>query len=117
MTLTETLKLSYGDSSKNDLFYEASSDNDDLEPTDSASCFTAGQISVSSSKSSEARRSELNRRRSELQVLEELAKSRRRRAEAEAETLRHKAEAMADAEAAEAETLAKLCLEAINLEA
>ena len=83
-------------------------------------CFTAGQISVSSSKSPEARRIELNRRLSELQVLEELAKSRRRRAEAEsprAETLRHKAEAMADAEAAEAETLAKLRLEAINLEA
>ena len=122
MTLTETLKLRYGDSSKNDLFYEAGSDNDDLGPTDSVSCFTAGQISVSSS--SEVRRIELNRRRSELEVLEELAKSRRRRAKAEAEaesrraeTLRHKAEAMADAEAAEAETLAKLRPEAINLDA
>ena len=136
MTLTETLKLRYGDSRKNDLFCEAGSDNDDLEPTDSVSCFTAGQISVSSSKSSEVRLIELNDRRSELQVLKELAKSRRaeaesrrteaeaesRRAEAEAEsrraeTLRHKAEAMADAEAAEAETLAKLRLETINLEA
>ena len=131
MTLTETLKLRYGDSSKNDLFYEAGSDDDNLEPTDSVSCFTAGQISVSSSKSSEVRRIELNCRRSELQISEELAKSRRRRAEAEAEsrraeaeaesrraeTLRHKAEAMADAEAAEAETLAKFRLEAINLKA
>ena len=126
MTLTETLKLRNGDSSKNDLSYEAGSDNDDLEPTDSVFCFTAGQINVSSRKSCEVRRIELDRRRSELQVLEELAKSRRhraeadaesRRAEAEAETLRHKAEAMADAEAAEAETLAKLRLETINLEA
>ena len=93
MTLTETLKHRYGDSSKNDLFYEVSSVNDDLEPTDSVSCFTAGHTSVSSSKSSAVRRIELNRRRSKLQVLEELAKSRTRRAEADAESRRAEAEA------------------------
>ena len=74
MTLTETLKLRYGDSSKNDFFYEAGSDYDDLEPTNSVSCFTAEQISVSSSKLSEVRRIELNRRRYELQVLVEIGK-------------------------------------------
>ena len=32
MTLTKTAKLRYGDFGKNDLFYEAGSDNDDLAP-------------------------------------------------------------------------------------
>jgi len=60
------------------------SDYDDIEPTDSISLMTTSCVSVSSSKSSEVRRIELERKLSELQVLEELAKSRRLRANAEA---------------------------------
>ena len=57
------------------------------------------------------RQIELERRRSEVQVLEDLARSRKAKVEAEAKT---KAKAAA---AEEEETLFKLCLEAIELEA
>ena len=89
-------------------------DNDDMGPADSV-LIAASSTSVTSSKSSIVKQIELERRRSELQVLEELARSRKVRVEAEAKA---KAEAVAAAAAAEEEeTLAKLRLEAIELEA
>ena len=111
---------------------------DDVGPLDSASFLTTGHISVSSSKSSEVRRIEWEQKRSELRVYEELAKLRRQKAEADARAEAGAAKAKAEAEAAkaqaeaakvvaeaakakaeaeEAETLAKLRLEAIRIEA
>ena len=75
-------------------------DDDDMGPADSVSLIAASSTSVTSSKSSIIKQIELERRRSELQVLEDLAWSRKAAAAAAAE-----------------ETLAKLRLEAIELEA
>ena len=79
---------------------------------------------MSSSKSSEIHRIEWEQKRSELRVYEELTKLRRQiaeadaRAEAEAtKAVAEAAKAKAEAEAEEAETLAKLRLEAICVEA
>jgi len=68
-------------------------DCDDIEPTDSISLMTTGCVSVSSNKSSEVRRIELERKRSELQVFENLAMSRKAEAKAKAEAAKAKAEA------------------------
>ena len=87
-------------------------DNDDMGPADSVSLIAATSTSVTSSKSSIVKQIELERRRSELQVLEDLARSRKAKGKAEAE-----AAAAAAAAAEEEETLAKLRLEAIELEA
>ena len=88
-------------------------DDDDMGPADSVSLIAASSTSVTSSKSSIIKQIELERRRSALQVLEDLARSRKAKAEAKA-----KAKAAAAAAAAEEEeTLAKLRLEAIELEA
>ena len=81
--------------------------DDDMGPADSVSLIATSSTSVTSSKSSITKQIELERRRSELQVLEDLARSRKAKAEAEA----------AAAAAEEEETLAKLRLEAIELEA
>ena len=75
-------------------------DDDDMGPADSVSLIAASSTSVTSSKSSVIKQIELERRRSELQVLEDLARSRK----------------AAAAAAAEEETLDKLRLEAIELE-
>ena len=77
-------------------------DDDDIGPADKVSLIAASSTSVTSSKSSIIKQNELERRRSELQVLEHLARSRKAAAAASAE---------------EEETLAKLRLEAIELEA
>ena len=86
-------------------------DNDDMGPADSVSLIAASSTSVTSSESSKVKQIELGRRRSELQVLEDLARSRKAKAKAEAEA------AAAAGAAQEEETLAKLRLEAIELEA
>ena len=75
-------------------------DDDDMGPADSVSLIAASSTSVTSSKSSIIKQIEHERRRSELQVLEDLARSRKAAAAAEEE-----------------ETSAKLRLEAIKLEA
>ena len=51
-------------------------DDDNMGPTDSVSLIAASSTSVTSSKSSIVRQIEIERRRSELQVLEDLARSR-----------------------------------------
>ena len=71
----------------------------------------ASSTSVTSSKSSIIKQIEFERRRSELQVLDDLARSRKAKAKAEAEAV------AAAAAAEEEETLAKLRFEAIELEA
>ena len=104
-------------------------DDDDMGPADSVSLIAASSTSVTSSKSSIVKQIELERRRSELQVLEELARSRKVRVEADAKAAEAKAKAEAEAAAASAaalaaaaaaeeeETLAKLRLQAIEIEA
>ena len=54
--------------------------DDDMGPADSVSLIAASSTSVTSSKSSIIKQIELERRRSELQVLEDLARSRSRKA-------------------------------------
>ena len=95
-----------------------------MRPADSVSLIAASSSSVTSSKSSIVKQIELERRRSELQVLEELARSRKVKVEAEAKAAEAKMKAEAEAAAAaaaaaaeEEETLAKLRLEAIEIEA
>ena len=106
----ETVKDKFCD--KTNPLNESENDCDDnMGPADSVSLIAASSTSVTSSKSSIVKQIELERRRSELQVLEGLARSRTAKAEAKA-----KAEAAAAA-AEEEETLAKLRLEAIELEA
>ena len=108
-------------------------DDDDMGPADSVSLIAASSTSVTSSKSSIIKQIELERRRSELQVLEELARSRKVKVEAEAKAAEAKVKAEAEAAAASAaaaalaataaaaaeeeETLAKLRLQAIEIEA
>ena len=76
-----------------------------MGPADSVSLIAASPTSLTSSKFFRERQIELERRRSDLQVLEDFARSRKSEAEAKAEA------------AAEEETLAKSHLEAIELEA
>ena len=71
-------------------------------PADSVSLIDASSTSVTSSKSSIVKQIELERRRSELQVLEDLAKSRKTKLEAQAKAAEAKAKAKAEAEAAAA---------------
>ena len=101
-------------------------DDDDMGPADSVSLIAASSTSVTSSKSSIVKQIELERRRSELQVLEELARSHKVRVEAEAKA-KVEAEAAAASAAAlaaaaataaeEEEALAKLRLQTIEIEA
>ena len=84
-----------------------------MGPTDNVSLTAASSTSVTSNKPSIIKQIELERRCSELQVLEDLARSRKAKAQAKAKA---ETEAAADA-AEEVETLAKLRLEAIELEA
>ena len=104
-------------------------DDDEMGPADSASLIAASSTSVTSSKSSIIKQIKLERRRSELQILEELARSRKVEVEAEAKAAEAKVKVKAEAAAAaalaaiaaaaaeEEETLAKLRLQAIEIEA
>ena len=94
-------------------------DDDDMGPEDNVSLIAASSTSVTSSKSSIVKQIKLKPRCSELQVLEELARSRKAKVEAEAKAAEAKVEAEAEAAAAaalaaaaaaaaEEETLAKL---------
>ena len=110
----------------------ASSDEDELAPSDSISQVTT-RLSGASKTSSVLKRIELDRKRAELQNLKDLtdAKMRKARLVAEAEKAKLLAEAekarllaeaekarlLAVAEAEEAEMLAKLRLESANIEA
>ena len=110
VNLFETVKDKFCD--KTNPLNESENDcDDDMGPADSVSLIAASSTSVTSRKSSIIKQIELERRRSELQVLEDLARSRKAKTEAKA-----KAEAAAAA-AEEEETLTKLRLEAIELEA
>ena len=111
INLNESLKRRYCDTTKIDAPDAMDNYNNDIGPLNSASFLTTGHISLSSSKSSEVRRIEWEQKRSELRVYEELAKLRRQKTEADAKVV---AEA---AKTKEAETLAKLRLEAIRIEA
>ena len=110
VNLFETVKDKFCD--KTNPLNESENDcDDDMGSADSVSLIAASSTSVTSSKSSIIKQIELERRRSELQVLGDLTRSRKPKAEAKA-----KAEAAAAA-AEEEETLAKLRLKAIELEA
>ena len=113
----ETVKDKFCD--KTNPFNESENDcdDDDMGPADSVSLIAASSTSVTSSKSSIIKQIELERRRSELQVLKDLARSRKAKAEAKAAETTAKAEAEAATDAEEEETLAKLRLQAIELEA
>ena len=124
VNLFETVKDKFCDKTNPLNESENDCDDDDMGPADSVSLIAASSTSVTSSKSSIVKQIELERRRSELQVLEELARSRKVRVEAEAkakaeaEAAAASAAALAAAAAAEEEeTLAKLCLQAIEIEA
>ena len=113
--LFETVKDKFCDKTNPLNESENDCDDDDMGPADSVSLIAASSTSVTSSKSSIVKQIELERRRSELQVLEELARSRKVKVEAETKA---KAEAEAAAASAEEEeTLAKLRLQAIEIEA
>ena len=81
-------------------------DDDDMEPADSVSLITASSASVTSSKSSIVKQIKLERRRSKLQVLEDLARSRKAKVEAEEKAAVAKAKAEASPAAALATTAA-----------
>ena len=121
VNLFETVKDKFCD--KTNPLNESENDcDDDMEPADSVSLIAASSTSVTSSKSSIVKQIELERRRSELQVLEDLARSRKTKLEAQAKAAEAKAKAEAEAAAAvaaaeEEETLANLRLEVIELEA
>ena len=123
VNLFETVKDKFCD--KTNPLIESENDCDDnMGPANSVSLIAASSTSVMSSKSSIVKQIKLERRRSELQVLEDLARSRKTKLEAQAKAAEAKAKAKAEAEAAaavaaaeEEETLAKLRLEAIELEA
>ena len=87
-----------------------------MGPADNVSIISANSTSATSSKSSIVKQIELECRRSELQVLEELATSRKAKVEAKTKAAEAKAEAEAAAAAALAaaaeETLPKLRLQA-----
>ena len=84
VNLFETVKDKFCD--KTNPLNESENDcnDDDMGPADSVSLIAASSTSVTSSKSSIIKQIELERRRSELQVLEDLARSRSRKAKAEA---------------------------------
>ena len=126
----ETVKDKFCD--KTNPLNESENDCDDYDmgPADSVSLIAPSSTSVTSSKSSIVNQIELERRRSELQVLEELDRSRNVKVEAKAKAAEAKVKAEADAAAAaaaalattaaaaaEEETLAKLRLQAIEIEA
>ena len=115
--LFETVKDKFCD--KTNPLNESENDcnDDDMGPADSVLKIAASSTSVTSSKSSIIKQIELERRRSELQVMEDLARSRSRKANAEAKAKAEAEAAAAAAAAEEEETLAKLRLEAIELEA
>ena len=129
--LFETVKDKFCDKTNPLNESENDCDNDDMGPADSVSLIAASSTSVTSSKSSIVKQIELERRRSELQVLEELARSRKVKVEAEAKAAEAKVKAEVEAAAAvaatlaataaaaveEEETLAKLLLQAIGIEA
>ena len=121
VNLFETVKDKFCD--KTNPLNESENDcDDDMGPADSVSLIAASSMRVTSSKSSIVKQIELERRRSELQVLEDLARSRKTKLEAQAKAAEAKAKAEAEAAAAvaaaeEEETLAKLRMEAIELEA
>ena len=124
VNLFETVKDKFCDKTNPLNEGENDCDDDDMGPADSVSLIAASSTSVTSSKSSIVKQIELERIRSELQVLEELARSRKVRVEAEAkakaeaEAAAASAAALAAAAAAEEEeTLAKLRLQAIEIEA
>ena len=105
----------------------ASSDEDELAPSDSISQVTT-RLSGAYKTSSVLKRIELDRKRTELQNLKGLAdaKMRKARLKAEAEKAKLMAEAeaeaknakfIAEAEAEEAEMLARLRLESANIDA
>ena len=118
--LFETVKDKFCDKTNPLNESENDCDDDDMGPADSVSLIAASSTSVTSSKSSIVKQIELERRRSELQVLEELARSRKVKVEAEAKAAEAKVKAEAEAAAAaaeEEETLARLRLQAIEIEA
>ena len=124
VNLFETVKDKFCDKTNPLNESENDCDDDDMGPADSVSLIASSSTSVTSSKSSIVKQIELERRRSELQVLEDLARSRKTKVEAQAKAAEDKAKAEAEAAAAAAaaaaekeETLAKLHLEAIELEA
>ena len=128
VNLFETVKDKFCDKTNPLNEGENDCDDDDMRPADSVSLIAASSTSVTSSKFSIVKQIELERRRSELQVLEELARSRKVRVEveakakAEAEAAAASAAALAAAATAaaaaeEEETLAKLRLQAIEIEA
>ena len=92
----------------------ASSDEDELAPSDSISQVTT-RLSGASKTSSVLKRIELDRKRAELQNLKDLADAKMRKARLLAEA--EKAKLLAEAEAEEAEMLARLRLESANIEA
>ena len=107
----------------------ASSDEDELAPSDSISQVTT-RLSGASKTSSVLKRIELDRKRAELQNLKDLAEAKMRKARlvaeaetkkarllAEAEAEAKNAKFIAEAEAEEAEMLARLRLESANIEA
>ena len=111
----KTVKDKFCDKTNPLIGSENDCDDDDMGPADSVPLIAASSTSVTSSKSSIIKQIELERRLSELQVLEDLARSRKAKAEAKAAETKAKAKAEAAAAAAaaeEEETLAKLRLEA-----
>ena len=131
--LFETVKDKFCDKTNPLNESENDCDDDDMGPADSVSLIAASSTSVTSSKSSIVKQIELERRRSELQVLEELARSRKVKVEVKAKAAEAKVKAEAEtatagafaaalaataaAAAEEEEALAKLRLQAIELEA
>ena len=77
-------------------------DEYDMGPADSVLIIAPSSTSVTSSKSSTVKQIKLERRRSELQVLEGLARSRKVKVEAEAKAAEAKVKAEAEAAAAAA---------------
>ena len=75
--LFETVKDKFCDKTNPLNESENDCDDDDMGPADSVSLIATSSLSVTSSKSSIVKQIELERRRSELQVLEDLAKSRK----------------------------------------
>ena len=132
VNLFETVKDKFCDKTNPLNESENDCDDDDMGPADSVSLIATSSSSVTSSKSLIVKQIELERRRSELQVLEELARSRKVKVEAEAKAAEAKVKAEAEAAAAapaaaalaaitaaaaeEEETLAKLRLQAIQIE-
>ena len=84
VNLFETVKDKFCDKTNPLNESENDCDDDDIGPADSVSLIAASSTSVTSSESSIVKQIELKRWRSELQVLEELARSHKVKVEAEA---------------------------------